>query len=193
MVGFVRYPKSPRHVELGSRPRPLGAGPGPGLRVALVVDADDAAIAEAVAALDPDLLQLHGAETPERVAAIRARFGRPVMKAVGIAEAADLAVSMPTARVADRLLLDAKPPPRRRAARRQWAAFDWRLLVGLDPGLSFMLSGASTPTTWRRRSRSRARRRSTCRRGWRPGRASRTRPRSRPSSGPPGRPRAGPT
>src|SRR5918998_737222 len=91
MVGLVRFERSPRHLGLEEGRALSARARGKALRVALVVDADDAALAETVEALDPDLLQLHGAETPERVAAIRARFGRPVMKAVGIAEQADFA------------------------------------------------------------------------------------------------------
>jgi phosphoribosylanthranilate isomerase len=132
-------------VEL-DRARALSAqAKGRALRAVLVVDADDAALAAAVEAVGPDLIQLHGSETPERVAAIRARFGRPVMKAVGIAEAADLAEVTRHAG-ADRLLLDAKPPRDPAALPGgNGLAFDWRLLAGLDPGLSFMLSGGLTP------------------------------------------------
>src|ERR687894_532282 len=90
MVGLVRFPRSPRHIGLDEGRALSAQARGKALRVALVVDADDAALGETVEAFDPDLLQLHGSETPERVAAIRARFGRPVMKAIGIAEAADL-------------------------------------------------------------------------------------------------------
>jgi phosphoribosylanthranilate isomerase len=145
VVGFVRFPKSPRHVEL-DRARALSAqAQGRALRALLVVDPDDDALAGAVEAIDPDWIQLHGSETPERVAAIRARFGRPVMKAVGIAGAADLAAVKRYAG-ADRLLLDAKPPRRDDALPGgNGLAFDWRLLAGLDPSLSFMLSGGLTP------------------------------------------------
>jgi phosphoribosylanthranilate isomerase len=110
--------------------------------VALVVDADDAALADIVAAFDPDLLQLHGSETRERVAHIRARFGRPVMKAVGIAEKGDLAVIEAYQAVADRLLLDAKPPAAAEALPGgNGLAFDWRLVAGLDAAKPVMLSG----------------------------------------------------
>jgi phosphoribosylanthranilate isomerase len=144
-VGFVRFAKSPRHVEL-DRARALSEqARGRALRAVLVVDPQDAALAETVEAIDPDLIQLHGAETPERVAAIRARFGRPVMKAIGIAEAADLGEVTRHAG-ADRLLLDAKPPRSPDALPGgNGVAFDWRLLAGLDPTLSFMLSGGLTP------------------------------------------------
>jgi phosphoribosylanthranilate isomerase len=127
-VGFVRFPRSPRHVEL-DRGRALSArARGRAGRVALFVDADDSDLTEAVEALDPDLIQLHGQETPERVAAIRARFGRPVMKAVGIAEASDLAAVDRYATSADRILLDAKPPAGSAALPGgNGLSFDWRL------------------------------------------------------------------
>lgn len=146
LVGFVRFPRSPRHVELDLGRRLSEQAKGRALRVVLLVDADDEAIAAAVAALDPELLQLHGHESPERVAAIRARFGRPVIKAVGVAEAADLEALASYAEVAERLLLDAKPPRTPGALPGgNGLSFDWRLLNGLDPGLSFMLSGGLTP------------------------------------------------
>jgi phosphoribosylanthranilate isomerase len=145
MVAFNRFAKSPRYVDL-DRGRALSAqARGRALRVVLVVDADDAALAEVVEAFDPDLLQLHGSETPDRVAAIRARFGRPVIKAVGIAEAADLA-QLAAHAGSDHLLVDAKPPRRADALPGgNGVAFDWRLLAGLDPGLRFMLSGGLNP------------------------------------------------
>ena len=142
MVGLVRFERSPRHLGL-EKGRALSArARGKALRVALVVDADDAALAETVEALDPDLLQLHGSETPERVADIRARFGRPVMKAVGIANQADLAAIETYAEVTDRLLLDAKPPTMAEALPGgNGLAFDWRLIAGLDAKRPVMLSG----------------------------------------------------
>ena len=146
-VGFVRFPRSPRHLDLAVGSRLSAAARGRAGRVLLVVDPDDAALDAAVEALDPDLVQLHGRETPERVAAVRARTGRPVMKAVGIADAADLAALPAYAAVADRLLLDAKPPPGAAHPGGNGLAFDWQLLVGLDPGRPFMLSGGLTPET----------------------------------------------
>ena len=109
-------------------------------------NADDEELSNIVEALDPDLLQLHGDETPERVAEVRVRFGRPVMKAVGIAETADLARLPSYAEVADRILLDAKPPRTAEALPGgNGLSFDWRLIAGLDPRLPFMLSGGLTP------------------------------------------------
>lgn len=146
MVGFVSFAKSPRHVALDLGRALSARAKGRAQRVALLVDPDDDALDEVVAALDPDLLQLHGAESPERVAAIRARWGRPVMKAFGIAESSDLAGLAPYHAAADRLLLDAKPPRGPGALPGgNGVAFDWRILAGLDPGLAFMLSGGLNP------------------------------------------------
>ncbi|HEV2559559.1 MAG TPA: phosphoribosylanthranilate isomerase [Microvirga sp.] len=146
MVGFVRFSKSPRHVSLDRAEALSAQARGRALRVALVVDATDAELAEIVAALDPDMLQLHGNEAPDRVAEIRARFGRPVMKAVGIAEAGDLAGVERYRDVADRILLDAKPPKAPGALPGgNGLSFDWGLLAGLDPRLPFMLSGGLNP------------------------------------------------
>jgi phosphoribosylanthranilate isomerase len=148
MVGLVHFPKSPRHVGLGAGRILSERARGKALRVALVVDPSDADLDAVVAALDPDLIQLHGSEPPERVAAIRARFGRPVMKAVGVAEAADLAGVARYRSVADRVLLDAKPPRTAGALPGgNGLAFDWRLLAGLDPATPFMLSGGLSPET----------------------------------------------
>ena len=146
LVGFVRFPRSPRHVSLDLGRQLSDQAKGRAGRVVLLVDADDEAVAQAVEAFDPDLLQLHGHETPERVAAIRARFGRPVMKAVGVAEASDLGALASYQGGIDHLLLDAKPPRTPGALPGgNGLSFDWRLLNGLDPGLSFMLSGGLNP------------------------------------------------
>jgi len=125
-VGFVFFPPSPRHLGYDAA-RTLGARvKGRAEKVALSVDADDAMLAAAVAALRPDVLQLHGKETPARVAAIRQRFGLPVMKAIA---------------VEDRLLFDARAPREATRPGGLGRAFDWRLLENLDPGIPFMLSG----------------------------------------------------
>jgi phosphoribosylanthranilate isomerase len=145
LIGFVRYPKSPRLVSLDQGGMLSARAKGRALRVALLVDPDDAELAATVMALDPDILQLHGSGTPERVAEIRARFGRPVMKAVGIADAGDLATVSAYGGV-ERILLDAKPPKTAGALPGgNGLAFDWSLLAGVDPGVSFMLSGGLDP------------------------------------------------
>ena len=145
MVGFVFFPKSPRHLEL-ARARDLAARvEGRAQIVALTVDADDATLEAIVASVAPDLLQLHGRETPERVAAVRARFGLPVMKALGIATADDLARGTAYVGAADRLLYDAKPAPGAVQPGGNGLAFDWRLLAGHTPALPMMLSGGLSP------------------------------------------------
>jgi phosphoribosylanthranilate isomerase len=123
---------------------------GRALVVALVVDPTDEALATIAERWRPDLLQMHGHETPARVAAIRARFGIPVMKAIGIAGEGDLA-QLAAYADADRLLVDAKPPKTDAALPGgNGLAFDWRLVAaldarGLDPGRPIMLSGGLTP------------------------------------------------
>jgi phosphoribosylanthranilate isomerase len=146
LVGFVRYPRSPRHLTLDEGRELSARAKGKAVRVALTVDADDEELANILEALDPDLLQLHGEETPERVAEVRSRFGRAVVKAVGIAEKADLGRLAAYAEIADRILLDAKPPKTAEALPGgNGLSFDWRLVAGLDPKLSFMLSGGLAP------------------------------------------------
>lgn len=141
MAGFVFFPPSPRNLELATA-RALGArAAGRVQKVALSVDADDALLAASIAALAPDLLQLHGKESPERVRAIKARFGLPVMKAIAVERAADLAAIARYAAVADRLIFDARAPREATRPGGLGKAFDWRLLANLDPGLPFMLSG----------------------------------------------------
>ena len=140
-VGFVFFPASPRHVEL-AQARALGRrAHGRAAKAALSVDADDAALAAIVEVLKPDLLQLHGHEPPDRVAAIKRRFGVPVMKALAISDAADLAAIPAYAAVADRLLFDARPARDASRPGGLGQRFDWRLLERLETDIPFMLSG----------------------------------------------------
>ncbi len=143
LIGFVFFARSPRNVTLAEAQALAAPTRGRVEVVALVVDADDAALAGIVAGLSPDVLQLHGSETPERVAAIRARFGVPVMKAIKLATPADLAVLAAFQPHVDRFLFDAKPPADLRDALPggNGVSFDWRMIAGLDPGKPFMLSG----------------------------------------------------
>jgi phosphoribosylanthranilate isomerase len=127
MVGFVFFEKSPRHIDLAQARILAGQVGGRSEKVALVVDADDARIAEIIEALTPDWLQLHGHETPERVAALRS-FGRPILKAVGVAEKADFFHASAFENVADRLLFDAKPPKNADMPGGNGLAFDWNLI-----------------------------------------------------------------
>lgn len=146
MVGFVRFPKSPRHVTLDLGHRLSLQAKGCAMRVVLLVDPGDEEIAQAIEAFNPDLIQLHGHESPARVAEIRSMAGRPVMKALGIAEKGDLDALLPYAKASEHLLLDAKPP---RTAESlpggNGVSFDWSLLNGLDPALPIMLSGGLNP------------------------------------------------
>ena len=146
MVGFVRFPRSPRHVSLDLGHRLSLQARGRARRVVLLVNPGDEDIAQTVEALHPDLIQLHGSETPQRVAEIRSMVKRPVMKAVGIAQASDLQALDPYAGGVDHILLDAKPPSTEDALPGgNGIAFDWRLLNGLDRKVSFMLSGGLNP------------------------------------------------
>ena len=113
-------------------------------KVALSVDAGDDFLEAVVAALKPDLLQLHGRESPERVAAIRARFGLPVMKAIGVSTAADFAPLAAYEQIADRILFDAKPPKDATRPGGNGAAFDWTLLRDRPIHRPWMLSGGLT-------------------------------------------------
>lgn len=140
MAGFVFFDESPRHVSLERAASLARRAATRACKVLVTVDANDALLAEAIKALDPGLLQLHGSETPERVAAIRARFGLPVMKAIGIFEPADLAAVPGFDAVADYLLFDAKPPPG------GWPggsgeSFDWNLLGRINTKKPWLLAG----------------------------------------------------
>jgi phosphoribosylanthranilate isomerase len=146
LVGFVFYPPSPRAVTPAEAAAISGAHPGPGpLRTGLFVDPTDAEIATALAALPLDLIQLHGDETPERAADIRARFGRPVMKALGIGSHADLALLADYAPAVDRFLLDAKPAPGAALPGGNAEAFDWSLVAGQPIPRPWLLAGGLTP------------------------------------------------
>jgi phosphoribosylanthranilate isomerase len=145
-VGFVFFAKSPRNVTLELASDLGRLVDGRAKKVALSVDADDAALDEIERALSPDIHQLHGHETPERVAAIRARFGHPVMKALGIADAADLETAHAYETAADWLLLDAKPPKNAALPGGNGLVFDWQILAGLDLQKPFMVSGGLTPS-----------------------------------------------
>jgi phosphoribosylanthranilate isomerase len=147
MVGFVFFPASPRHLDL-SRARELGAqARGHAVKVALTVDADDATLDGIIQALRPDLLQLHGKESAMRIRDIKQKFGLPVMKAIGVETAADLAALPDYAATADRLLFDARPPKDATRPGGLGVPFDWRLLENLTLEIPFMLSGGLTANT----------------------------------------------
>lgn len=141
LLGFVFFPRSPRHLPLEAAPELVARVAGRARKVALTVNADDALLAQVIAAYTPDILQLHGSESPERVGEVRARFGLPVMKAIAVATRDDLLVVPAYAAVADRLLFDAKPPPDAALPGGNGVAFNWDVLAGLDAGRPVMLSG----------------------------------------------------
>ena len=140
-VGFIFFPKSPRNVDPAAAGRLREAARGKAEAVAVTVDADDQTLDRIVAAMQPDMLQLHGGESPERVALVKARYGLPVMKALSVRTAADLDAVARYHGVADRLMFDAKPPAGSQLPGGNGVSFDWRLLAGLDAGLDYMLSG----------------------------------------------------
>jgi phosphoribosylanthranilate isomerase len=141
MAGFVFFPPSPRHLQfdlaraLGERVR------GRAQKVALTVDADDAFLQSIVEALRPDIVQLHGSESVAQIAAIRRKFGLPVMKAVPIAVKDDLERIATYAAVADRLLFDARAPREATRPGGLGNTFDWHLLKDVQSRVPFMLSG----------------------------------------------------
>lgn len=140
-LGFVFFEKSPRHISLDSARTLSNLVAGRARRVAVTVDAGDETLGSIVSALRPDILQLHGSETPERVAAVKARFDLPVMKALAIRTAADLAKVAPYRGLADRFLFDAKAPAGSELPGGNGIAFDWSLLAALDEPVDYMLSG----------------------------------------------------
>jgi phosphoribosylanthranilate isomerase len=141
MVGFVFFPASPRHLglevarDLGKQVQRRAS------KVALTVDADDATLANAVEALQPDLLQLHGSETVARLRDIKQKFGLPVMKVIAVQTKADLGSLPGYAAVADSILFDARAPSDATRPGGLGAAFDWHVLEHLDLKLPFMVSG----------------------------------------------------
>lgn len=143
--GFVFFAKSPRHLEIPAA-RDLAIQAPIGLaKVALVVNADDAFLDTLTDQVPLDMLQLHGSETPQRVSEIRARFGLPVMKAVGIASQEDLAALEDYEAVADQILVDAKPPKDGALPGGNGLSFDWRLIAGRTWSRPWMLAGGLTP------------------------------------------------
>lgn len=143
-VGLVFFPKSPRHVSIAeaavlAQQVPVGIA-----KVGLVVNPDDALLDDILATVGLDILQLHGSESPERVAQVRARTGLPVMKAVGVADARDLAALEVYAGVADQLLVDAKPPKDADLPGGNGLSFDWRLIAGRRWPVPWMLAGGLT-------------------------------------------------
>lgn len=144
-LGFVFFPKSPRHLALDAA-RDLALTVPAGIcKVALTVNADDALLDALTGTVPIDMLQLHGTEPPERVAEIRARTGLPVIKAIGVADEDDLAAIARYAPVVDQLLIDAKPPRDGTLPGGNGLSFDWRLIQGRRWAVPWMLAGGLTP------------------------------------------------
>lgn len=140
-IGFIFFPKSPRNIEpdlagdLADRVR------GRAKIVAVTVNADDEELDDIVSMVRPDILQLHGNESPERVLHVKALYGLPVMKALSVKEAADLDRIDPYIGVADGFLFDAKAPAGSELPGGNGVSFDWSLMASLDEGVDYMLSG----------------------------------------------------
>ena len=144
-VGFVFFPKSPRNLDLEAAAHMARAVPEGILRVALMVDPDNALVDALTAHVQIDMIQLHGHETPARVTEIKDRTGLPVMKAVGVADETDLTQIDFYERVADQILVDAKPPEGADRPGGNALAFDWTLLSGRRWSKPWMLAGGLTP------------------------------------------------
>ncbi|GGE21576.1 N-(5'-phosphoribosyl)anthranilate isomerase [Aureimonas endophytica] len=144
-VGFIHFPRSPRHLSLDEMAALRPAIPAPVKLVVVLVDPDDALVEAVANRVRPDILQLHGKESPERVAAVKALSGLPVMKALSVGAAADLLAVPRYAGAADRILLDAKQPKGSDLPGGNGVAFDWDLLAGLDPAQPYILSGGLNP------------------------------------------------
>lgn len=144
-VGLVFFPKSPRFVELEVARELALEVPTGVAKVGLVVNATDALLDDITDTVPLDMLQLHGNETPERVGQIRERYGLPVMKAVGVADESDLVALETYSRVADQILVDAKPPKDAVLPGGNGLAFDWRLIANRRWTVPWMLAGGLTP------------------------------------------------
>ena len=144
-VGLVFFEKSPRNVTLAQAAALAAMVPAGVAKVALVVNADDAELDALLAQVPVDILQLHGSESLARVTALKARYGLPVMKAVGVAGPDDLAALDAYAQVADLLLVDAKPPKGADLPGGNGLSFDWRLIAGRRWPVPWMLAGGLTP------------------------------------------------
>jgi phosphoribosylanthranilate isomerase len=141
MVGFVFFEKSPRFIGLDAARALADRARGEAKIVALSVDPSDRMLAAIVPVLEPDFLQLHGSETPERVAEIRRLFGVPTIKAIGVAQHADLTHAAAYEPAADWLLIDAKPPKGAALPGGNGLPFDWSLASGFAPARPWLLSG----------------------------------------------------
>jgi phosphoribosylanthranilate isomerase len=143
--GLVFFPPSPRSLSLDMAAGLARLGRGRVTMVALTVDADDTLLADIAASVAPDMIQLHGKESPERAAEIRNQTKRPVIKAVSVAEARDVEAASAYRGAADLILFDAKPPRNSVIPGGNGLSFDWSLLAGVKGRMDFALSGGLTP------------------------------------------------
>lgn len=144
-VGLVFFGKSPRNIDLKTASDLVEAVPVGVCKVALTVNADDRALDQLLGQVPLDMLQLHGDETAQRVAEVKDRFGLPVMKAVGVRDETDLPALDDFAKVADQILVDAKPAKKSELPGGNGIAFDWRLIAGRRWAVPWMLAGGLTP------------------------------------------------
>jgi phosphoribosylanthranilate isomerase len=144
-VGLVFFPASPRHITPQAAKALAGKARGRAGIVSLLVDPDDALIDTVIAAVAPDLLQLHGQETPARAADIRRRWGTPIMKAIRVETSQDARAALAYREAVDLILFDARPPEDSTRPGGNGAPFDWRTLLGVKDQVPFVLSGGLTP------------------------------------------------
>ena len=144
-IGLVFFAKSPRHLSIESAAELAKAARGKVSIVALTVNANDAALADIVRDVHPDMLQFHGREPSERVAEARELFGVPIIKAISVETAADAAFARAYRGIADLILFDAKAPKGAALPGGNGLSFDWRALDGFAADFDFMLSGGLNP------------------------------------------------
>lgn len=140
-VGFIFFPKSPRNIDPQAAGRLRDAARGRAKTVAVTVDADDSLLDRIMREMQPDMMQLHGKETPGRVGDVKRRLGLPVIKALSVSTAEDITRARDYASIADRILFDAKPPKNAELPGGNGITFDWSLLRGVSAELDYFLSG----------------------------------------------------
>ena len=149
-MGLIFFERSPRHVSL-EQASGLSSHAGSRVgKVAVTVDASDDYIGEIVTAVKPDMLQLHGSETPERAKQLDSRFGLPIMKSIAVGERSDLDKIAPYEGIVDRFLFDAKPPSGSNLPGGNGVAFEWEIMDGLPDNVPYMLSGGLDATNIQR-------------------------------------------
>lgn len=143
-IGFIFFPKSPRNVEPEAAGKLRDRARGRAKAVAVTVDADDAFLDRIMRDMQPDLMQLHGKETPARVAEVKRRYGLPVIKALSVSSADDIARARPYAGIADFIMFDARAPKGSELPGGNGVSFDWSLLKTVGPELTYFLAGGLT-------------------------------------------------